>query len=109
MTWTKSQLEQVPEVYRDFMTQLIPIIDSRQSPLRINGIPLARILDNLSTRYPYSSEGLRKVAHALQAQDLIRLDELGFVQPSAKGEDFINSLRGEPSLIEEEIPPLPAL
>jgi hypothetical protein len=41
MSWTKAQIEQIPEVYRDFMLALKPVIDSRKcgAVLKITGIP----------------------------------------------------------------------
>lgn len=109
MPWTREQIEQIPEVYRDFMVTLWPIIRSRQDVLRINGIPLGRVLTALSTRYDYNPEQIRKIADNLEAGGWVAEDKFGFFTPTAKGETLIKQLMNDQEVSAVEVPPLPKL
>ena len=111
MTWTVEQLEQISEVYRDFLTVLKPVLDSKApgTILRITGIPFGMIYNVLSNKYGYDVERVRQLAHNIRAQGLIEEDSLGFFTPTAKGEDLIRALSGMGDAIEKRVPPLPSI
>ncbi|HTU93807.1 MAG TPA: hypothetical protein VMF69_27250 [Gemmataceae bacterium] len=110
MTWTPEQLEQIPEVYRDFMVVLKPVLDSKAPGrvLRINGIPFGMVYEALSNRYDYDIEQVRQLAHNLCREGWIEEDNLGFFTPTAKGEDLIRALSGSEDGVRKTVPPLPA-
>ncbi len=85
MALSREQLEQVPEVYRDFMLVLKPVVDSKAPGvvLRINGIPFGMVYEALSTKYGYNTEQVRELAHNLRAGGWIEEDQLGFFTPSS--------------------------
>lgn len=111
MTWTAEQLQQIPEVYRDFMIILKPVLDSKAPGrvLRINAIHFNEVYAYLSNRYDYDVEQIRLVAHNLRRDGWIEEDRLGFFTPTAKGEDLIRALSGLENGMGKTIPPLPAL
>jgi hypothetical protein len=107
--WTKEQIAQIPDVYRDFLLRLKPVLDSRQAPVQIQAIPFSRIVGELGSRYAYSLGGFEKVEHVLEAEGYVTKDGLGFVRPTAKGEDLIQALAGVGDSAAEEVPPFPRL
>ena len=110
MTWTVERLEQIPEVYRDFMLVLKPVVDSKVPGvvLRINGIHFGTIYETLSSRHGYDMEQVRQLAHNLRAAGWINEDNLGFFTPTATGETVIRALGGAGSAVKLRVPPLPA-
>ncbi len=110
MTWTPEQLEQIPEVYRDFMIVLKPILDSKapERVLRINGVHFGMVYEALSNKYGYDVEQVREVARNLRRDGWIEEDNLGFFTPTAKGEDLIRALGGSENGVGKAVPPLPA-
>jgi hypothetical protein len=111
MTWTPEQLQQIPEVYRDFMIILKPVLDSKMPGriLRINAIHFSEVYEALSNRYGYDVEQACQVAHNLRRDGWIEEDNLGFFTPTAKGEDLIRALSGSENGVGKTVPPLPAL
>ncbi len=109
MTWTPEKLQQIPEIYRDFMLTLKPVIDSRDHHvvLKINGIPFGMIFDFITSKHPLNVEQIHQLAHNLEVQDYIHRDELGFYTPTPKGEDLILALNGVDSEVASQVPPLP--
>src|SRR4051794_18467259 len=103
MTWTAEQIEQIPEVYRDFMLVLKAIPDSRHSVLKISGIPLGRIYSALQMKYDYDFDRFRAIADTLRAQGFVEVDSLGFFKPTGEGEALIRAIAGMPA----GIPPFP--
>jgi hypothetical protein len=110
MTWTPEQLEQIPEVYRDFMTVLKPVLDSKAPGrvLKINGIHFGMLYEALSSRYDYDMEQVRQLAHNLRRDGWIEEDKLGFFTPTAKGEDLIRAISGSENGMRKTVPPLPS-
>lgn len=110
MTWTPEQLEQIPQVYRDFMTVLKPVLDSKapERVLKINGIHFNMIYEALSNWYDYDMEQVRQLAHNLRRDGWIEEDKLGFFKPTAKGEDLIRALSNSENGPRKTVPPLPA-
>lgn len=111
MTWTVEQLEQIPELYRDFLIVLKPVLDSK-SPgkvLRINGIPFGMIYNALSTKHGLDVEQVRQAAQNLRQAEWIDEDKLGFFTPTAKGEDLIRALSASESQVVQRVPPMPTL
>jgi hypothetical protein len=106
MSWTKEQIEKIPLIYQDTLLALEPILRSRESPLRINGIHASRLI-GLGERHGLTSEGMKQVLHNLESRSLIEIDKLGFVQPTANGEDLINAIQGSTAPPSEEVPPFP--
>ncbi|MEO6811783.1 MAG: hypothetical protein ABI353_21965 [Isosphaeraceae bacterium] len=95
MTPTREQIEQIPEVYREFLLVLKPIPDSRGAVLEINGIPLGKVFNALAPKYGYTPSHVRALAVELQKNGLINpVDALGFVTPTPKGEDLIAAIAG---------------
>lgn len=111
MAWTTDKLQQIPEVYRDFMLVLKPVIDSRKpgTLLRITGIPFGMVFSALTTKYPYDSGQVREVADNLRRQGYIEADGLGFFTPTGKGEELIEAMAGTGGGTDAQIPPLPNL
>lgn len=110
MTWTSEQLGQIPEVYRDFMIALKPILDSKAPGrvLQIHGVHFGMVYEALSNKYGYDLEQVRELAHNLRRDGWIEEDHLGFFTPTAKGEDLIRALSGSENGEEKSVPPLPA-
>jgi hypothetical protein len=111
MVWTKEKLEQIPEVYRDFMMILKPVVDSQKpgTILRITGIPFNMIYGKLADRYSYNPDQVLQLAKNLNQQEYIIQDELGFYQPTGKGEQLIQALAGEKEISGDPVPALPDL
>lgn len=111
MKWASEQLEQIPEVYRDFMIVLKPVLDSKAPGrvLQIHGVHFGMVYETLSTKYGYDLEQVHEVAHNLRRDGWIEEDNLGFFTPTAKGEDLIRALSGSENGVGKTVPPLPAL
>ena len=111
MTWTTEQIEQIPEVYRDFMLVLKAIPDSRRAVVQISGIPLGKVFNALAPKYGYAPEHTRALADRLRKAGLIEEDRLGFLWPTGKGEALIEAIAAtpEPEWEPIEIPELPNL
>ena len=109
MVWTNEKIRQLPEVYRDFMLILKPVIDSRKpgTMLRITGIPFGMFVDYLTAKHEYNAERVRRLADNLRRDDYVVEDKFGFFQPTGKGEGLILALAGSEST--DEVPPLPTL
>ena len=109
MMWTPEQLEQIPEVYRDFMTVLKPVLDSKAPGrvLRINGIHFGMVYEALSNKYGYEIEQVRELAHNLRRDGWIEVDDLEFFTPTARGEELIRALSGSENGVGKSVPPLP--
>jgi hypothetical protein len=108
MAWTKEKLEQIPEVYRDFLMVLKPIVDSRKpgTILRTTGIPFGMIYGKLTERHEdYTPEKVRQLAENLRKQNYIIEDDLGFFQPAPKGEQVIEAIAGAETM--NSVPALP--
>jgi len=106
MTWTKSKLARIPEVYRDFMQTLGPIIDSRDRVIKTSAVHLGSIFTALSRVYPYSPEDVREIATRLEQRGLILIDEMGFVRLTDDGESLVDAVRGRQT-VAHAIPDLP--
>ena len=111
MTWTHEKISQVPEVYRDFMVILKPILDSKrpEAILRITGIPFGRIASLLGAKYDYDAQAVRLIADNLRREDFVTEDTLGFFQPTAKGESFIAAVAHEEEKNVKSVPSLPVV
>lgn len=109
MVWTSEKIRQLPEVYRDFMLILKPVVDSRKpgTVLRITGIPFGMLVDYLSAKHEYNTEKVRRLADNLRRDNYVVEDTLGFFQPTGKGESLILALSGTDA--KDEVPPLPSL
>src|ERR1700704_1690883 len=105
MSWTPEQIEQIPEVYRDFMLVLKPIPDSGQHVLRSNGIPLSKVFNALRLKYQYEPEQVRTLADNLKKAGFIEEDDLGFFKPTGRGEALIGAIVG----VQMSVPALPDL
>ena len=55
-----AQVEQIPEIYRDFMLILKSIPDTRHSVLQINGLQLGEIFTYLRRRHHYEPSQVRE-------------------------------------------------
>jgi hypothetical protein len=110
MNWTQEMLDRVPEVYRDFMLTLKPIVDSRQPNvvLRINGIHIGQVYGALSAEHDYKFDQVRELARNLRREGWIEEDSLGFFTPTAKGEQFILALTETAETNGHRVPPLPS-
>jgi hypothetical protein len=111
MTWTLEKLETIPEVYRDFMMILKPVVDSRAKDIvmKFTGIPFGMVYDKFAARHGYGTEQIRQVAKALQLRGLIHEDEWSVFTPTEEGEQFIRALAGTRRPVRERVPPLPDL
>ena len=75
MSWTPGQIEQIPEVYRDFMLVLKPIPDSGHHVSQIDGIPLSKVFNALRLKYQYEPEQVRTLAENLKRAGFIEEDQ----------------------------------
>jgi hypothetical protein len=110
MSLTKMQVERLPEVYRDFMLALAPVVESKRegSVMKIGGVPFNRVFEAVNRSHAYDLPQVRELAHNLKAKDYIQEDKFGFLSPTALGEDVIRVLI--PSISEPVVvPPLPDL
>jgi hypothetical protein len=111
MVWTNEKIQQLPEIYRDFMFILKPVIDSKRpgAVLRITGIPFGRIVGALTSKYDYDAAQVRQLADNLRQADYIMEDTLGFFQPTGKGETLIVAMANPDDANDQQVPPLPSL
>src|SRR5690348_789 len=109
MPWTREQIEKIPEVYRDFMMALKPVIDTRQSVMTIAAIPLGSVYNALLTRYDFGPQQVRQIADNLKRAGLIEEDRLSFLTPTGKGEALIEAIAGTEETITNGVPPFPDL
>lgn len=109
MTWTPEQIEQIPDVYRDFLLALKPVVDSRQpeAVLKVTGIPYGRIFEYMRTRYGLEAHEIREVSDTLRKRDLVDEDKLGFLIPTGPGEQLIDALAEEREEAPSRVPPFP--
>jgi hypothetical protein len=109
MNWTKKQLDQVPEVYRDFMLILEPILDSKEPGrvLKVSGVHLGQIFNSLRLKYDYEPRAVREIADNLKKAGWIEEDEHGFVTPTAAGAGLIRALVRKREAVPSRVPPLP--
>ena len=108
MPWTREQIEKIPDVYRDFMIALKPIIDTRQSVMTIAALPLGSVYNALQTRYDYSPQQVRQIADNLRQAGLIEEDRLSFLTLTGKGEALIKALAGVEETRRMASPPSPS-
>ena len=100
---TPEQIEQLQPVYRHFLLALRPVVESRDSTLKVTGVPLGRIYSLLRMHGdPYEPE---VIGQALNTAGLVQEDRLGFYSPTAKGVYVIRALIGTPAPL--LAPPLP--
>jgi hypothetical protein len=109
MTWNPEELEKIPAVYRDFLLALKPIIDSRNSAVRIAGIPIGHLYSAIAFRHGYDLAQVTALARNLVSEGYVEMDKLGFYKPTGKGEDLILAIAGEPLPENANIPPFPKL
>lgn len=108
MALTRTQIEQIPEVYRDFLLALAPVVESKRegSVMQIAGVPFSHVFDFVVERHDYTLPQIRELAHNLRAKGYVTEDHFGFLSPTALGEDVIRAL--VPSVDEPvAVPPLP--
>src|SRR5437879_416849 len=106
---TREQIDRLPNVYRDFMRVLRPVVTTRNSDsvLRITGIPFGMIYEAISTDYGYNLDQVRELAANLRRRGLVQEDKFGFFVPTGIGEELIRTLNEEDST--NIVPPLPDL
>jgi len=111
MTWTPEKLDTIPEVYRDFMMTLKPVLDSRDPRvvLRFTGIPFGQIYNGLTTRHDYEVEQVRELARNLEQAGFVQEDRLGFFTPTEAGEELIKAMAAEEEAGRARVPPFPKL
>jgi hypothetical protein len=109
MTWTREQLEEIPEIYRDFMLTLKPILDTRDRVLKIHAVNLGETIGRLRMEYDYDSEQLLEVAQTLEREGFLTSDVRRFMVPTEKGERLIRALSACRQPLRDLIPPLPKL
>lgn len=108
MRWTKAQLGTIPEVYRDFMAALGPVVYSFGSALETTAVPLSRVYTSLRLRHRYEPEQVMEIAENLKRKGLVLVDRNGFVEPTLKGISLIRKLIGiEEPAVTVAVPPLP--
>ncbi|MHB1425462.1 MAG: hypothetical protein ACYC3I_20025 [Gemmataceae bacterium] len=109
MTWTAEQLARIPEVYRDFMIVLKPVLDSKAPGrvLRINGIHFGMVYEALSNKHGFDIDQVRELACNLHRDGWIDVDNLEFFTPTARGEELIRALSGSENGVGKTVPPLP--
>jgi hypothetical protein len=109
MTWSNEQLEQIPEVYKDFMLALKPMIDSRDQALHISGIPVGLVYSALARKYSeYDASQVKELLRNLRHQDFVDQDKFGFIVLRPKGEALIATLTQADQRKAKSVPPLPA-
>jgi hypothetical protein len=106
MTWTREQLEQIPEVYRHFMLALKPVIDSRDKVLQITAVPFGDVWEVLSWRHEYGREQIRQIADRLKEKGWVEETPWHSFFPTPVGEELIHAFSSTPELV-QYVPPLP--
>jgi hypothetical protein len=109
MTWTREQLEEIPEIYRDFMLTLKPILDTRDKVLKINAVHIGETVGRLGMWYQYDDDQYREVLKELEREGLLTIDRHGFMVPTQKGEQLIRALSACEPPLRDLVPPLPKL
>jgi hypothetical protein len=110
MSITKEQVERIPDVYRDFLLALAPVVESQRkgSVVKIGGVPFSHVFAAVSKLHDYDLPQVRELAHNLEEKGYIRQDRFGFLSPTSLGEEVIRVLI--PSIDEPVVvPPLPDL
>jgi hypothetical protein len=107
MSWTKDKVNLIPEVYRDFLLALRPILDSQHEIVKINGVPLGQVFNALATKYDYDPRQIDALLQNLRARDLVDQDRLGFVLLRPRGEQLLRFLLTERSPEPVQVPQLP--
>jgi hypothetical protein len=107
MAWTAEKVRQVPEIYRDFMTTLNPVVESRRGErvLKFYGFTLATIGELLLQKHDVDTDQVQELVENLQEKNLVAVDEHGFVAPTSEGEAFILALNE--AMEGETVPPFP--
>lgn len=111
MTWTLEKLETIPEVYRDFMMILKPVIDTRapEAVLKITGVHFRTLYEMLFMGYDYEVTAVRQIAQILRQRGLINEDERGVFTPTDEGARLIVALAREGERVRQRVPPLPEI
>jgi hypothetical protein len=110
MALTKAQVEKLPDVYRDFLLSLAPVLESKREGaiMKIGGVPFSRVFEAVARLHGYDLPQVRELAHNLKSKGYIEEDKFGFLSPTELGEDVIRAL--VPSVSQPVIvPPLPDL
>jgi hypothetical protein len=109
MNITSEQVEQIPEIYRDFMLILKSIPDSRQSVVPINGLLLGNIFTSLRPRHHYEPSQIRAIADNLKKAGFVEEDGNGFFKPTSRGETLIEAISETLEPVSETVPDFPNL
>jgi len=104
---TPDQIQQIPDVYRDYLRVMKVVPDSRSQVLQIGGIPAHQVYNALGQKYAYSPEQVRALTQNLKSANLIEEDNLGFLKPTAKGENLIEDIFGTTKPQMTPVPSLP--
>ncbi|HEY2415309.1 MAG TPA: hypothetical protein VGI40_23905 [Pirellulaceae bacterium] len=110
MALTKSQVEKLPDVYRDFMLTLAPVLRSKQegAVMQIKAVPFSFVCEAVGKLHDYHLAQVRELRQNLKAKGYITEDKFGFLSPTDLGEEVIRLLDesvDEPVVV----PPLPDL
>jgi hypothetical protein len=105
MALTDQNIKDLHPVYKDFMTALKPIIDSRTRPFQIRGLPASQIYDASARKYGFSPEQFYEIAENLRKQGYIEVDKFGLIYPTGSGEALIGQLLPDDRL-PSSVPPL---
>ena len=109
MNITPEQVEQIPEIYRDFLLILKSIPDSRRSVMPINGLQLGEIFTTLRPKYHYEPSQIRSVADNLRNAGFLEENGLGFVKPTGRGEVLIEAIAETQEPVSKTVPDFPDL
>lgn len=111
MTWTDKQLERIPEVYRDFLLALRPVVDSEDegAALNISGIPAGQVFHFLRLNHGYEPREIDELYRNLAQQQLVERDKWGFYYPTDKGKALIRRLVRDQAPMDSRVPALPEL
>jgi hypothetical protein len=111
MTWSKKKIDRIPEVYRDFMLSLKPVVDCRRRPdeypIKVTGVHLGQIFNILRMRHQLNPEEIREIATTVRQKGLVEENKLGFIKPTAKGEGLIDALVEAEAPVASRVPPFP--
>jgi hypothetical protein len=76
--------------------------------VRIGGVPFSRVYEAVNRTHDFDLPQVQELAHNLKSKGYIQEDKLGFLSPTALGEDVIRAL--VPTVSEPVVvPPLPDL
>jgi hypothetical protein len=73
--WTPEKIEHIPVIYRAFILNLKPIIDTREKVLQIRAVHLSDIFSKLKLRYGYEPQQVHTLAESLENTDLVESDK----------------------------------